>query len=1481
MPSTLQDFHNLHAGETVMVCGCGVSLNELDRIDPQRRPLTIGVNDVGRRVDPDYLVVLNPSSQFKDDRFRYVAQSRARALFTQLELGPVQPQVVGFRLGQHGGTATDATDALPFTQNSPYVAVCLAAYMGARRIGLIGVDFTDDHFFARTGRHVLAPRLREIDAQYGRLAAALAQRGIELVNLSARSLLERVPKSDLAPWIDGSGLAPSAAASTAARSMSMTAADRAGAKTASTSGLRIVSYSTMPVAGVPAVLARCIDHETPDAASCVWATGSYGNGVQFDGGVSWRSQPQQAQTLLAEADLVIVHNGKIEAAHRRVLQSKPILTMAHNYGWNVDFQFIRAGHPGVVVGQYQATLPEFAGWTVVPNPIPLWDPVHAPETPQGRGPGIGIAYTPSGRYERYPPGHRLYWHGKGFDSTMRTLDRLARLPGVRLETTRGGQVSHLQSMAMKRRSHIVIDECVTGSYHRNSLEGLAVGAVVVNGMGQLPGVREAFLRCAGEGVDDTCIDALFECATLASLPARLEALVAMGPEALVELGRRRRAWMETHWRFETQWQTQWRPAIDRAMNGPYRGASAVAVGMVSAALPPPFERPSAFRPDSATARALGVTRRPEVPIARRPALPVARHPAPPAARPLALAPLPAMPPRPRQRGLPARGSVPVPSGPIHTARVARPIRQETPMAALPVQPVSVIIPHGGTKRLPHLTTTLSTLRQMGEALELIVVELGGAPVAIEVSRRWADKHLFIEHHGPFERARALNAGEPVAAGELLLWLDNDLMVPAGLITAAVQELRKRRLDGLTSPFSTVRYLSEGDSLQVMQGIVDPGDCRPVKVLTPAGGASGNATLVTRDFVRRHGGLVEGFIGWGGEDNAWNHKLAVLGRSGRLQQSEHHLHHLFHLNSGGHVGVAAGAANPHYAANVELMRRVFAVRGKAQFLATFPPVPATRGRLTTFDQQPANAAPAVSTTADVPVTAETVWAYWEGDCPDWITACLRTLRSAAPTLRLLNAASFDQLRDQDRDIDLNRLQVAHRADFIRLFLLQRYGGLWVDADCVAMQPLAPVLALLGAHELVGHRERSGLVSNGFLAARPDSRILRATYARVCALLRSRQPLGWTSIGSEPLTAAVQQHPHDWHELPVARVQPICWSQPQRFFEVGSAEAHQRALDPQALCYMLSNTEISRYAARDRSVDLMRPDSFFSFLLAHAAGAVDTAGMVASEHRGAATMRIPETSAPVGMNGHADTTDVAVAPSPLEAVFIRDAQVYRRYRDESISGPGSSLQQTRVLRARLPLVLAHLGASSLLDAPCGDFHWMRQVALGVAHYVGVDIMSAVIEAHQVRDRRPGREFVRADLLHGALPRCDAIFCRDLLPHLSFAEIATVLENFHRSGAIWLLTTTFTAERAPANADTEAGRWRPLSLHLEPFDFPAPVLLVNEHCSEGGGQFADKSLAVWRLADLPWDRLRALRYSQPDFLKRQNSTPQVAVMRPSAIG
>ena len=58
-------------------------------------------------------------------------------------------------------------------------------------------------------------------------------------------------------------------------------------------------------------------------------------------------------------------------------------------------------------------------------------------------------------------------------------------------------------------------------------------------------------------------------------------------------------------------------------------------------------------------------------------------------------------------------------------------------------------------------------------------------------------------------------------------------------------------------------------------------------------------------------------------------------------------------------------------------------------------------------------------------------------------------------------------------------------------------------------------------------------------------------------------------------------------------------------------------------------------------------------------------------------------------------------------------------ESVSGPGSTEAATASVRARLPAVLADLGATSLLDIPCGDAHWIGSCLPAQVRYTGASL------------------------------------------------------------------------------------------------------------------------------------------------------------------
>jgi hypothetical protein len=182
-------------------------------------------------------------------------------------------------------------------------------------------------------------------------------------------------------------------------------------------------------------------------------------------------------------------------------------------------------------------------------------------------------------------------------------------------------------------------------------------------------------------------------------------------------------------------------------------------------------------------------------------------------------------------------------------------------------------------------------------------------------------------------------------------------------------------------------------------------------------------------------------------------------------------------------------------------------------------------------------------------------------------------------------------------------------------------------------------------------------------------------------------------------------------------------------------------------------------------------------------------------------------------------------------------------ESISGPGSDLVQTEVVRAELPALLKRHGIQSMIDAPCGDFFWMRLLSLD-ANYTGLDIVKELTDKNQAEFGSGKRRFMCLDIVNDQLPQADLIFCRDCLVHLTYEQALKAIANFKKSGAKYLLTTTFPGRK---NKDLGEIIWRPLDLQDAPFSFPAPVELINEKCTENNGKYSDKSLGLWKLDDI----------------------------------
>lgn len=175
---------------------------------------------------------------------------------------------------------------------------------------------------------------------------------------------------------------------------------------------------------------------------------------------------------------------------------------------------------------------------------------------------------------------------------------------------------------------------------------------------------------------------------------------------------------------------------------------------------------------------------------------------------------------------------------------------------------------------------------------------------------------------------------------------------------------------------------------------------------------------------------------------------------------------------------------------------------------------------------------------------------------------------------LPEAVFDIRPDRiANSISLETRGIALFTGVLRAFLLHRHGGMWVDADVIALRRFTPVLEQLETHEFVGSVNGVGGVTNAFFAVRPGSRILDAYVAAIRSKLAAKTTLQWGELGFQMLTRHVQKMPAESrHLFRVGSAILFPWTQARQFFETGVAAVD--VIRPETFAAILFNNGMSR-------------------------------------------------------------------------------------------------------------------------------------------------------------------------------------------------------------------------------------------------------------------------------------------------------------------
>ena len=119
-----------------------------------------------------------------------------------------------------------------------------------------------------------------------------------------------------------------------------------------------------------------------------------------------------------------------------------------------------------------------------------------------------------------------------------------------------------------------------------------------------------------------------------------------------------------------------------------------------------------------------------------------------------------------------------------------------------------------------------------------------------------------------------------------------------------------------------------------------------------------------------------------------------------------------------------------------------------------------------------------------------------------------------TLHLINHQNIEFYLDNIHPSFYN-LCYAHQADYARVHLLYKYGGIYFDSDVLIMNNLNEVYNLLDTYEgFFIQTETVDKITNAVLCSRPQTKLYKLWCERIKQILDQSMDgkIGWTAIGT---------------------------------------------------------------------------------------------------------------------------------------------------------------------------------------------------------------------------------------------------------------------------------------------------------------------------------------------------------------------------------
>jgi hypothetical protein len=175
---------------------------------------------------------------------------------------------------------------------------------------------------------------------------------------------------------------------------------------------------------------------------------------------------------------------------------------------------------------------------------------------------------------------------------------------------------------------------------------------------------------------------------------------------------------------------------------------------------------------------------------------------------------------------------------------------------------------------------------------------------------------------------------------------------------------------------------------------------------------------------------------------------------------------------------------------------------------------------------------------------------------------------------------------------SKLKPAHQADYVRVYTVCKYGGIWLDADTIVMESLDPLFKLLEESDGFFIRQNNEGLCNGVFGSRAGTTVMTKWLAAIDARLNdtttNTKKMDFLELGATFLNKTLKKSPQDFRNYTLFNgldnMYPVNWDKCLEEYVEKPYENYKTLVRPfQPLVVLVNSVYTKLESKTDREID----------------------------------------------------------------------------------------------------------------------------------------------------------------------------------------------------------------------------------------------------------------------------------------------------------